>query len=571
MGRRLHALAAAVVVVGIAPAPASAGLARMYTVGGEADVLRRVQVSPPHDGAAATAVNLGGIDVAVAAGGALVVAADDVWRIGLDGRLWRLAGTGHRGFAGDGGPARAARVSASGVAVTPEGEILIAESANHRVRMVWLDGTITTVAGSGPVTPDAGGFSGDGGPATSARLSSPRDVAALPDGGFLIADTGNHRIRRVWPDGTITTVAGSTAVDKPRGLGDGGPAIAASLDTPSGVAVTPDGGFVIADTYNHRVGRVGPDGVIRTVAGANDGSTSGFRGDGGPATAALLDFPRGVDVSAAGELLIADASNDRIRRVELDGRIATVAGSSRDLESSASVEGDGGPALGASLEGPSGVAATPDGSLAIAAGNAVRFVAQASTSRPAVALLGRQGRAAAGGYRARVITSVPAQVTLRARIRGAIVRAHTQTSAGSAATITLHHSFPPGVRTVAVTATTDTNAVVTHSLRLILGGVLPARVAKDAIAQLSLGTEGTVAEVTRCRRLGPRRVDCEADERVDEEGAPPATCAVLVSAQLTASGLLRGRFYGCSSRPHPLFRQHPKWAGSPFWLEIPSR
>jgi DNA-binding beta-propeller fold protein YncE len=144
----------------------------------------------------------------------------------------------------------------------------------------------------------------------------------------LIADTWNNRVRRVAPDGTITTAAGSGVHrgDQLEGLGDGGPAAAASLDGPSGVATMPDGGFVIADTGNHRIRRVSPNGTISTVAGTDQD----FSGDGGLATKGRLASPRGVAVGPGGDVLIADSLNDRVRRVGRDGRISTVAGRLRD-------------------------------------------------------------------------------------------------------------------------------------------------------------------------------------------------------------------------------------------------
>src|SRR5262249_55989325 len=144
------------------------------------------------------------------------------------------------------------------VAALPDSSILIADPGNSRIRRVSPSGTITTVVGDGSF-----GFSGDGGPATAAQISAPNGGAAMPAGGFLIADTGNSRIRRVFPDGTITTVAGTTTAGF---SGDGGQATSAQLDLPYGVAPTADGGFVIADTGNRRVRRVSATGVITTIA-----------------------------------------------------------------------------------------------------------------------------------------------------------------------------------------------------------------------------------------------------------------------------------------------------------------
>jgi hypothetical protein len=270
--------------------------------------------------------------------------------------IFTVAGT-TLGLSGDGGPASAAQLhSPAGMAATADGGFLIADRLNHRVRRVSPDGTITTVAGTTP------GFSGDGGPASAAQLGSPNGVAATADGGLLIADLGNHRVRRVSPGGTITTVAGTA-----QGFsGDGGPASAAQLNTPAGVAATADGGFLIADTGNDRVRRVSPDGTITTAAG----TTQGLSGDGGPATAAQLDNPPGVAVTADGGFVIADEGNDRVRRVSPGGTITTVAGTTQGSS------GDGGPATAALLSVPGGVAATAEGGLLVADtfNHRVRFV-----------------------------------------------------------------------------------------------------------------------------------------------------------------------------------------------------
>ena len=235
------------------------------------------------------------------------------------------------------------------MALSPDGSLYIADSGHSLIRRVGPDGIITTVAGN-----DFTAFSGDGGLATAASLGGPEGVALSPDGSLYIADTGNSRIRRVGPDNIITTVAGTGEFGF---SGDGGPATAASLGYPSGVAVTPDGSLYIADTTWSRIRRVGPDGIITTVAGNDVG---GFSGDGGPATAASLYTPHGAAVSSDDSLYIADYNNSRIRRVGPDGIITTVAGNG-----GAGFSGDGGSAVAASLGYPSGVAVTPDGSLLI--------------------------------------------------------------------------------------------------------------------------------------------------------------------------------------------------------------
>ena len=153
------------------------------------------------------------------------------------------------------------------------------------------------------------GFAGDGGPATAAQLSIPFGVAPTADGGFLIVDVGNQRIRKVSAAGTITTVAGNGVAGY---SGDGGPATSASLRDPHNVVALSDGGFLIADASNQRVRQVGADGIISTLIG--DG-TRGYTGDGGPAAAAQVSVPKAVAVTPAGDVLIADEQNSRIRFV----------------------------------------------------------------------------------------------------------------------------------------------------------------------------------------------------------------------------------------------------------------
>ena len=257
--------------------------------------------------------------IALAPGGGFAFAdafGETVRRVWPDGTITTVAGTGQTGFAGDNGPAAAAVFDLPhGVAFTSTGALLVADTLNHRIRSIAADGTITTVAGTG--TP---GFSGDGDPATEAQIFAPRGIAALPGGGFLIPDSDNQRIRRVAADGTITTVAG----DGVRGFsGDGGPATQADLNEPFGVAPTPDGGFLIADAGDNRIRCVAPDGTITTVAGNGDRA---YGGDGGPATAASLSSPHNVAPLPDGGLLIADEGNHRVRRVWPDGTITTVVG-----------------------------------------------------------------------------------------------------------------------------------------------------------------------------------------------------------------------------------------------------
>lgn len=275
-----------------------------------------------------------------------------------DGRIYALAGSGVPGFAGDGGSARNAELDAPwDLATLADGSVLVADSQNSRIRRVLPDGTIVTAAGSGPAAP---GSAGDGGEAVLARLGSPMGVAATADGGFLIADTENHRIRRVSPDGVITTVAGSGPAGIEHGAfaGDGGPANRARLNLPADVAVAPDGAILIADSGNGRVRRVGGDGVIRTVAGSG---RFGFSGDGGRATRSRLGPISAIAPLPGGGFLLADPANNRIRRVNRHGIITTVAGSGP--AGRGAFAGDGGKATHARLDHPNGVVAFGGGFL----------------------------------------------------------------------------------------------------------------------------------------------------------------------------------------------------------------
>ena len=261
------------------------------------------------------------------------------------------AGTGAEGSDGDGGQATAARLRyPRGVALDASGNLYIADYLNHRIRRVDADGVITNFAGTG-----RRGHMGDGGPAAQSLLSNPAGLAVDTVSNLYVADTGNNRLRRIAPDGTITTVAGTG--DGGFG-GDGGPATEALLNAPSGVAVDSNGNLYVADTGNNRLRRISADGTITTVAGASE---RGFRGDGGPAIEALLNAPSGVATGANGTVYVADTGNNRVRAVDADGMIATIAGTGWWGDS-----GDGGPAVNALLRAPSAVALDAAGHLYIA-------------------------------------------------------------------------------------------------------------------------------------------------------------------------------------------------------------
>jgi YD repeat-containing protein len=263
-----------------------------------------------------------------------------------------VAGSGCGGCTlGDGGPAAQASLDTpSGVAIGPDGSVYISDTFHHRVRRVALDKTISTFAGTG-----VAGGAGNGGPATQAQLHVPRGLALAPDGSLYIAEQGGNRIRRVGPDGVITTVAGTGAYGYG---GDNGPATQAMLRAPFSLAVALDGTLFIADSNNHRIRRVGTDGVITTVVG--DG-VYGYAGDNGPAALARLWEPRGVVAVPDGGILVVDHNNQRIRRVDPTGIITTVAGTGAQ-----GFAGDEGPATLAELHNPTAAALGPDGTLYIA-------------------------------------------------------------------------------------------------------------------------------------------------------------------------------------------------------------
>ncbi len=276
-------------------------------------------------------------------------------------------------FAGDGGPAGAAVLSSpQGVALDTAGNLFIADSGNQRVREVNVTtGVITTVAGAGSCV--GGGcsqFGGDGGPATAALLNSPTGLWVDGAGNLFIADSGNQRIRKVDTTGMISTVAGSGACSPSCSSGfggDGGQATAAMLARPASVVSDAAGNLFIADNGNNRVRKVDTSGVITTFAGIGACSPtpcSQVGGDGGPATAALLNRPTDVRLDPANNLLIVDSGNNDVRKVDTTtGTITTVAGSPTGLSGSS---GDGGPATVALLSGPTGISADGSSNLFIA-------------------------------------------------------------------------------------------------------------------------------------------------------------------------------------------------------------
>ena len=333
------------------------------------------------------------------------------------GNITTIAGNGQMSFGGDFGAATSAQLSApDGVAVDNAGNIYISDFLNNRVRMVTPSGVISTYAGNGN-----SGFSGDGGPATSAQLSQPAGLAVDAAGNLYIADSNNSAVRKVTPSGIISTVAGTGGSQGYSG--DGAAATAAKMMAPMGVAVDPAGNLYIADFYGWIRKVTSSTGVISTIAG--NGSI-GYSGDGGPATAAQFYYPVSVALDLSGNVYVADSNNGAVRMIS-NGTISTVAGkgvlsyagdgglatfaqfsqiSSIAVDAQSNVyvadtgnqvirlfplggfvttiagngtqgyTGDGGPATQAQMNNPNAVAVTPSGNVYVAdsANNSVRLL-----------------------------------------------------------------------------------------------------------------------------------------------------------------------------------------------------
>lgn len=347
------------------------------------------------DGGLATDASLAPSAVALEAAGSLLVAnvgQDRVRRVSPSGMITTVAGTGQScPFAtlpcGDGGPAAQAQLSGPGdVAVDAAGNIFIADSGDHRIRKVSAaDGQISTVAGNGTRCLDGTTPCGDGGPATSASLNSPEAVAVDGAGSLYIADTLDQRIRKVTANGTITAFAGSgIGCGAPPNCGDGGPPAAAQLNGPFDVVVGPAGAVLIADRGDREVRKVA-GGQIVSVAGDGTKCVPPSCGDGGPAAAAQISAPAGIATGTDGTLFVSDSFTHQVRRVSPAGRISRVAGDGTPCASAPDC-GDGGSATDAQLNVPFGLALDSAGNVFVtdAGDNEVRWLAGPQAGPPGV-------------------------------------------------------------------------------------------------------------------------------------------------------------------------------------------
>lgn len=317
-------------------------------------VLAQAKTPSPATGELATKVSISLVDgIAVDAKSSIYISRRDenrISRIDPKGKITNYAGSGKSGFSGDGGPATQAEIKVpAGLTFDKEGNLYIADRENHRVRKVDTRGIITTVAGNGTA-----GFSGDGGPAINASLNFPSGVVCDDKGNLYISDRSNNRIRIVDSKGIIQTFAGTGA----EGFqGDGGPAKQAVLDKPFGLALDKKRNLYIADRNNNRIRKVDTNGIISTVAG--DGGFF-FMGDNGPASRASLAGPTGLAVDDAGNIYIADRNNNRIRMVDSLGMMHTVAGTGQQ-----DYNGDSEVARETNLHLPFGLALDQNGDLLV--------------------------------------------------------------------------------------------------------------------------------------------------------------------------------------------------------------
>ncbi len=513
-------------------------------------------------------------------------------RLDPSGTLTTIAGTGAQGFSGEGGPATSAQLdSPHAIVLDAAGNLFIADTHNHRIRRIdAATGVITTIAGTGAL-----GYSGDGGPATSAHLAAPLALA-LDATSLYIADSRNHRIRRVdLATNLITSVAGTGT----QGFsGDAGPAVSATLDTPSGIVFDATGNLLIADTGNHRIRRVdATTHLITTLAGGTSAATllrptslaatsadlliadsaqqrvfvlntstgslstfagqgsQAFQGDSGPATAAMLDSPAALALAPSGALAIADTGNQRIRQVSTDGSISTIAGLGTLITGSLTLTGAttqsyGSTTLVASMS--SGTAAQGIVSLLDVSTGATTLLTQAGLSAglarftlptlsagPHQLLATFAGDATHRAAQSQILALTVAPIPLTANLTGALTSTYGQPLPSMAASLSGALPADSGRLSITVTtaATSSSTAPGTYPIQLTLSGAAAANYSFTAPeAALTITKAPVAATLTEAATQAGTVVTVRVTPATS--GLPTGSITLLTSAGTRLSTLL---------------------------------
>jgi hypothetical protein len=537
--------------IGAPPPPLPQPTTPLFTIAGQVDA------APGGQGVAATTVGLDPYTrLAARPDGSLLLA--DSGRVRLvepNGLIRTVAGTGRPGFAGDGGPAVAARVSPTAVAALPDGGFLMGQCDERpdlisigRVRRVAADGTITTIAGNGR----AGGRFTDGAPATATSIGCPADVVAASDGSVVVAE--ERRVLRISPDGAIRRIAGNGEV--PEETTNGGPALRSPL-MPADLAPLPDGSLLIADSWACHVYRLA-GGSLSIVAG--DGSEGRRRDDGARAVDASV-CPDAIAAAPGGGFYVADngfsratGSEPRLRIVVPDGRIVTVAGTGRFSPDPprGGLRGDGAPGPLADLRPLHDVAVLPDGGVAFTEGQGtdesvpdpglVRYLPPPSGGLFAAAVRRDRDRLFTLGRPAAVTISLtaPAEVTLTISDGERTVASLTRALGAGDTRIAL----PPlesRPLTVIVAARDGSGRVSADRAALLPRGWLSDNLARSLASALVFSATDASSSSGNgyggCRRFGPSRVDCSL--------IPEDRCDAAVTLRLGADRVVRWGTYQC--------------------------
>ncbi len=381
-----------------------------------------------------------------------------IHEVDTNGIITTITGIGTSGYSGDEGPATNAAIAANdiGILLDKLGNIIFADFGNNRIRKVDTNGTITTIAGNGVI-----GYSGDGSPATNAVLSGPYDVATDNAGDLFILDQNNHRIRKVDTNGIIWTVAGNGTNGY---SGDGGMATNAMLGSCSGISIDGADNLFISDNSNSRIRKVDTNGIITTVAGTGEG---GFSGDGGLATNAML-VPAGIKVDKSGNLFFSDQVISRIRKVDTNNIISTVAGTGVSL-GTYGYSGDGGAATNAKLYLPYSVGVDNAGNVFIPDTNN-HCVRKVTNTQAPIFALNNVSITNAGSYQV-IITGANGSVT--SSVVNLVVASSPliyQTALNPDRSVSLSFLSQPGTTNVVLCTTNLASPVVWQTIATNLAG-----------------------------------------------------------------------------------------------------